>query len=81
MRFALAFLYAFALVCCALVFGGCGAASPVSHSSTPVTLGSVPEPAPEPDRSAELAQACDTHRARFRHTPVRLSDGTPVWCF
>ena len=32
-------------------------------------------------QASELASACDTVRARYRGTPVRLSDGTPVWCF
>ncbi len=32
-------------------------------------------------QASELSTACDTVRARGRHTPVRLSDGTPVWCF
>ena len=54
--------------------GACGAAT-VSHSATPVILSSGP---PE---ASEMAAACDTHRARLRHTPVRMADGTPVWCF
>lgn len=79
MRFVFSLLAAFLILCASLTFGGCGTAPTVAHSSTPVTLSSGPDV--EPEHSAELAQACDTHRARFRHTPVRLSDGTPVWCF
>ena len=53
---------------------GCGGAV-IRGSATPVTLSSGPMEADE------MATVCDTYRARFQRTPVRLSDGTPVWCF
>jgi uncharacterized metal-binding protein len=48
----------------------------VAHSAAPRIEASGPD-----TQASELASACDTVRARGRHTPVRLSDGTPVWCF
>ena len=80
MRFISTLLATLFILCAALVFGGCGTAPTVAHSSTPVTLGSY-QAEPADEAAEELAQACDTRRARLRHTPVRLSDGTPVWCF
>lgn len=74
-RFALyGILAGFALALC-INLVGCGSAAPIHHTSTPVTLSS------NDSAASEMAAACDTYRARRVHTPVRLSDGTPVWCF
>lgn len=47
---------------------------PLASSAAPRIEASAPD-------GSELATACDSVRARGRHRPVYLSDGTPVWCF
>lgn len=66
-----------AIAFCVLVASLGGCASSVSHVARPVSLGSVSVPVP----LHEVAEVCGSYRARRVHTPVFLSDGTPVRCF